>query len=416
MTANLALVLAGGGALGAYEAGVLEYALCDLGAELPGLRFNIFCGTSAGALNACSLAQHASEPALGARRLADYWRSLTPEQVLRVSRRELVTLVRLATARRASLARHDRPPGAAHPPVPGLFNTDPLRERMRVEISRARLRRGFESGALRGVALCATEVCTGRSVIFYETSEGVDYLAGRDPTKRARRVALDVDHALASASMPFLFATTQIDGICYTDGAVRQNTPLNPALRLGADRVLVVSVTPDPAVDARHARAGCRRNPYPGALFLLGKVVNVLLAQSLDYELNRIELYNRLIGGGSAIYGEGFLASLNTILAGHRNSVYRPVQTCHVRPSRSLHTLALEALRAAPRELRLPGPAGRLVTWLLGTELIAESELLSYLMFTPTFLHALVELGRSDAHAQREALARFFAEEQEPSS
>jgi NTE family protein len=248
-------------------------------------------------------------------------------------------------------------------------------------------------------------------VIFYETSEGVEYLPGRDPTKVARRVEIDVDHAMASASMPFLFSTVQIDGTRYTDGAIRQNTPLNPALRMGADRVLVVSVTPDPMVDARHARAGCRRNPYPGSLFLLGKMVNVLLSQSLDYELNRIEMYNRLIRGGSEIYGPGFLGGLNQILAGERNSVYRPVQTCHIRPSRNLHRLALEALRAAPEELRLPGPAGRLVSWLLGTELIAESELLSYVMFTPTFIRALLELGRADARAQRDQLGRFFAPE-----
>jgi NTE family protein len=406
MTANLALVLAGGGALGAYEAGVLEYALGELGGAG---RFNIFCGTSAGALNVCHLAQRCGEPALGARQLADYWRSLTPEQVLRVSRRELAMLVRLATARRASLASEPRPPGAAHPPVPGLFNTDPLREQMQAQISREQIRRGFESGALRGVALCATEVCTGRSVIFYETSAGVEYLPGRDPTKVARRVEIGVEHAMASASMPFLFATAQINGICYTDGAIRQNTPLNPALRMGADRVLVVSVTPDPAVEARRARAGCRRNPYPGSLFLLGKMVNVLLSQSLDYELNRIEMYNRLIRGGTELYGEGFLAGLNEILSGQRNSIYRPVATCHIRPSRNLHQLALEALRAAPRELRLPGPAGRLVSWLLGSDLVAESELLSYLMFTPTFIRALIELGRADARAQRESLSRFFA-------
>jgi NTE family protein len=201
----------------------------------------------------------------------------------------------------------------------------------------------------------------------------------------------------------------QINGVCYTDGALRQNTPLNPALRMGADRVLVVSLTQRPGEAKLQARLGCRLNPFPGALFLLGKTAGVFMSQSLDYELARVEMYNRLIAGGCEAYGGEFLGTLNEILSGHRNADYRPVQTCHIRPSESLAAVALEALREAPGEMHLPGLTGRAVGKLLTSASVAESELLGYLMFTPTFTRKLLSLGYSDAMGQREELLELLA-------
>jgi NTE family protein len=158
------------------------------------------------------------------------------------------------------------------------------------------------------------------------------------------------------------------------------------------------------------ARLGCRLNPYPGALFLMGRTMMVLMTQSLDYELARVEMYNRLIGGGCEAYGPGFIDKLNAILSSHRNASYRPVQTCHIRPSKNLNQLALEVLREAPDELRLGGVTGRMVSRVLTSDAVAESELLGYLMFTPSFTRALLDLGYADARAQRERLVALMSE------
>jgi NTE family protein len=238
--------------------------------------------------------------------------------------------------------------------------------------------------------------------------QGREYRRGRDPLRVVKRVRMGVEHAMASSAIPFVFPSVQIQGICYTDGGLRQNTPLNPALRMGAERVLVVSLRQEPAVAARVARAGCRRNPYPGALFLLGRTVNALLAQSLDYELARIEMYNRLIEGGRSVYGEEFLESLNRIMGDYRNATYRPVRTCHIRPSEDLSRVALESLREASGELALPGASGRVLKALMGSTAFAESDLLPTLMFTPTFIRRLLELGYRDAEASTGSLERLF--------
>jgi NTE family protein len=298
---------------------------------------------------------------------------------------------------------------APHDPVAGLFDTTPLRQLMASFVPWNSLSDNVAQGAVQGIALCATEICTAQSVIFYQTSPHATYRAGRDPTKLARRVQLGPEHAMASASMPFLFPAVQIDGVCYTDGALRQNTPLNPALRMGADRVLVVSVSQAPEVASCAARFGCRRNPYPGALFLLGKMASILLSQSLHYELRRIEMYNTLLHGGAVAYGPDFATRLNAMIGDLRNATYRPVHTCHIRPSESIHDLALDALERAPRELEIPGLPGKVISRFLRSAVFAESELLETLLFTPTFVRALVELGYRDAKAQRDQLLQLFA-------
>jgi NTE family protein len=407
-----AIVLGGGGAYAAYEAGVLLYLLDQLPRET-GLspHIDIFAGTSAGAINVSALAAHADDLGGAARRLADFWRNITLSEVVRFGYNEVRTLGRLVLGPLRDRAAHPAPPRprrGPHQPVAGLFDTAPLRSHLEELIPWGRLQGHLATGLVRAVALCATEVCTGSSVIFYETAAGVEYKEGRDPNKEVHRVRIGVDHAMASSAIPFLFPSELIDGVCYTDGALRQNTPLNPALRLGAGRLLVVSLTQLPGEAKRTARLGCRRNAYPGALFLLGRTVPILMTQSLDYELQRIERYNRLIEGGCAEYGDRFLRTFNDILTPSRNADYRRVTTCHIRPSASLTDLARQVVRAAPAELQLPGLAGGLIGRVLSSAALADSDLSGYLAFAPSFTGALVDLGFSDARARREELRALF--------
>ena len=400
---------------------MLHYALADLSDELgrpPPV--DLFAGTSVGALNTGILAAYADDLPRAARNLAAFWRTITFDRIVNFGGRELADLTRVLLGRSPLPATLERltarvrpkkaPLGGPHPPVAGLFDTAPLRRIVREEIPWARLQQNLASGAVRGIAMCATEVCTGTSIVFHQTSPEGEFRAGRDPNKEARQVAIGPDHALASAAIPFLFPSVQIKGVCYTDGALRQNAPLNPALRLGADRVLVVSVTQRPKIATHLARAGCRLNPFPGALFLLGKTVKVILTQTLDYELGRVENYNRLIEQGTAAYGDGFVDELNRIMGGVRNARYRPVCTCHVRPTQNLDQLAIQALKEAPNELRLPGIPGRFVSKLMSSEALAESELLSFLLFTPTYINKLLDLGYQDARACRDRLVQLYAD------
>jgi NTE family protein len=64
---SIAVVMSGGGSLGAYEAGAVLYTLQTLAREKKcEPRFHVFAGTSVGAINACFLAANADEPCYSA--------------------------------------------------------------------------------------------------------------------------------------------------------------------------------------------------------------------------------------------------------------------------------------------------------------------------------------------------------------
>jgi len=414
-----ALVLAGGGARGAYEVGVVDYLLREL--ELPSdlqAQFDIFAGTSVGALNCSFLAAMADDPTGSAQQLSDYWREMTMGTIMRFGLTELASLSKVLLGRipipsPPRFGRAHKLPwtgGAHHPRIEGVFDTTPFAWDMERMVPWDRLHANTSRGVVRGLALVASEVCRGKSVVFYESARGHKLSLGSDPSRDARAVRIGAQHAMASAAIPFLFPAVQIDGFCFADGGLRQNTPVQPAIRLGAEKMLVVGVTMSPERAYRNARLGCRKNANPGLLFLLGRMVNMMLSDALDDELGRMQMFNRLIEKGQDIYGESFLNNLNELTGSYRKDGYRPIRTLLIRPSKDLNEIALQCAREAPDELTLPGPSGRVLRRLLLSPPLLESELLSFLMFTPTYISRLMELGRRDAHRQRDELQRFFAE------
>lgn len=413
-----ALVLTGGGARGAYETGVLQCLYETLVEKGPCERlFDILAGTSAGALNACALGSMAHDAKNSLKALTAYWQSITMERLLKFGGRELARLPNVIAGRRLGLEslryrkRPEKRVGPPHPPVAGIFDTSNLHRDMTRGIPWGFLQDNLRKGILRGIAVCATELCTSKSIVFYQVHEEGMYREGKDSAKEERPVEIGAQHALASAAIPFLFPAVQIDGICYVDGALRQNAPLYPAMRMGADRVLIVGLSREPDQKYETARMSCQRNPFPGSLFLLGRTVNAVMDGVLDHEIHRIRMFNQLILKGRELYGEGFLKNLNQSTHAYRNTDYRLVDVRIIRPSRNLNEVALEALKEAPRELDMPGVPGRLVRNVMTSSPFLESELSSYLMFTPTYIRKLIRLGYEDAKRREEELFAFFTAE-----
>lgn len=400
-----ALVLAGGGARGAYEAGVLHYVLTSFPAR-SGLSasFQIFAGTSVGALNASFLAARAHQVARAGQELDTYWRTICMERILRFHTRELIGLWELVLGRRWSSGHGEGP----HKPVAGIFDTSPLFSEMRERIPWNDLHANIQGRRIRGLALCATEVCTGKATIFHQVHPSIPFAPPRDASRVARPVRFEAVHAMASSAIPFVFPAIQVEGTCYVDGALHLNTPLMPAIRMGARRILVVSLSPEPRLRFGRARLGCRKNPFPGAVFLLGRIVDSLMDMALDHELGRLEMFNKLLDTGARTQGESFVRSMNEVAETFRGAGYQRIQALHIRPSRSLTEIALEVLDEAPEELRTPGPAGEILHRILRSRPFVESDLTGLIMFTPTYARRLLALGYQDAERQHHALEKFF--------
>lgn len=371
----------------------------------------VFTGTSAGALNAAFLAASAGDARSAGRQLAEYWLDLTADRVFRFGSRDLLRSGELLFGRRwggFEVMGGPRRAAAPHPPVAGLFDTRPLHKEMETAIPWERIDRNLGDGTIRGVALCATEVCTGRAVVFSQTAEGVTVPPPSDASRSLRPVRLAVEHAMASAAIPFVFPSVQVDGICFVDGGLFLNTPLVPAIRLGADRLLVVSLSQPPKKRHAAARASCLQNPFPGGAFLVGRLFGSMTDRQLDYELERLGMINRMLDSGFQLHGQPFVDEFDEAAIAFRNASYRKIEAVHIRPSRNLNELAVQTLTSSPGSLRIGGSAGRALRRLLLSGPLLESELTSFLAFCPPFARALIDLGHEDARARQDELAELF--------
>ncbi len=405
---RIALVLSGGGARGAYEAGVLSYLFGDLAARLGrAVHFDIVTGTSVGAVHACYVAASQDDADAG-QRLAAIWRSLSLTQVFAVSPVDVFRVPWKLLGLGGSSGT--LPAGNGIPErVRGLFDTSWLESIVQSQIAWRQLRTNIENGTLQALAIAATEIATGRSVVFVDNQRQTVPQWARDPFVIARQAQIGPAHALASAAIPLIFPAIRVGRTYYCDGGLRLNTPLSPALRLGADRVLVIGLRHPRTAEEEDRIARHREPRYTSPTFLVGKALNALLLDRIEYDVDRLHLFNAILDSGACTYGPDFLARINEPIITQRNTPYRIVRDCLVRPSKDLGELAAECLRHQPRSTGLRAWLSRNVVRYAGRGALAEADLLSYLFFDHCYADHLIELGRHDAAAAADELAAFLS-------
>jgi NTE family protein len=400
-------VFSGGGARGAYEAGVLRYLLDELPARLGRpVEFDIVCGTSVGAIHACYVAATAHATERRGTPLVDVWTSMRIEEILPLSARDLFGLPRrlLGLRRVAQAMRAGEPPDRLY----GLLRTTALERVVLDAIPWRNIRTNIRAGRVEAVCVAATEIGTGRVAVFMETRDRSVPRWTRDPTIVPRPTRLLPSHALASAAIPLLFPAVRIASTYYADGGLRLNTPLAPALRLGADRVLVVALRQHPTQASDAALAQQRVEDYGSPVFLFGKVLNALLLDHLDTDLARMHVMNEILEDGEKAFGPAFVQKISEVALRERGQTFRKIRDLVIRPSADLGILAGQVLRNLA-EARRRSPLVRLAARNLGDGGRApESDLFSYLLFDGEFLAPLAELGYRDARAREEELAAFF--------
>jgi len=400
------VVFSGGGARGAYEAGVIRYLLEELATRLGRpLPMDILCGTSVGAIHACYLAGTADQGPGRGNRLVDFWRRMRVQEVLPFSTRDVLGMARrLFGIRRIQEAfRGGRAPDRLY----GLLDTSALERLVVGAVPWLSIHKNVSAGRVRAVCVPATEMATGRVVVFMDTADRELPGWSRDPMLVPRITRLRPTHALASAAIPLLFPVVRIASTYYGDGGLRLNTPLSPALRLGAERVLVVALRMSPG--ASHTTATHTVADYASPTFLFGKVLNSLMLDHLDTDLARMRDMNELIRDGERAFGPDFLSRLGAVRDGPHEP-RRVIEELVIRPSADLGVLAGTVLEDLP-DAALRSPFFRLALRNLEPgRRSAEADLLSYLLFDGEFLEPLAELGYRDARAQEEELARFFTD------
>lgn len=234
----IGLVLTGGGARAAYQAGALlgiRKILIEAGWPQHVNPFRIICGTSAGALNATAVAAGSDDIFDAIARLGALWGMVEPAQVYRS---DLAGAIGNAARWVGSLGLG----WLVRQSPRALFDNAPLESLLTRTIDFDRLQKNLRLGHLDSLAIEASSYSSGHHITFYQSRLPLA------PWVRSRRLAypttIDVRHLMASSALPFLFPAIAlpVDGhleFCG-DGSMRQMTPTSPAVHLGADRILVI--------------------------------------------------------------------------------------------------------------------------------------------------------------------------------
>ncbi|MFZ5482522.1 MAG: patatin-like phospholipase family protein [Myxococcota bacterium] len=375
----LGLVLSGGGARGAYEAGVLRYVLDALPRSLGvDTTPRVICGTSIGALTGAWVGALGTQ---GARHLSSIWQRMEVEDVYRFTARDLVRVPERLLGRRGPVSE-----------AAALFDPAPLYRLMRETLPWSSLHDAIDGGRLKSFVVCATDVASGFTVLFADGEAP----SKSTPTTRVVATRVGADHCLASAAIPLVFPAVAVEGRYYVDGALRQNTPLSPAVSLGVDRALVIGVK-----RSRGPGDASEQAPAPTAAFLAGKALNALMLDPIEEDLRRLAAMNGLLQWGQRAYPD----FMERVHAEHKP--YRVVRFVHVRPSLDLGRVAAEVWRAHAGEL--PWATRTLLRGIAREEPESEADLLSYLLFHKRYTAELEALGFEDARRSEEEIAGLFA-------
>lgn len=373
---SLALMLGGGGARGAYQAGVLR----AIARRHPSLRLPILTGISAGAVNTTFLAAQAAPLPEATDQLVKLWLSLTPDQVYNVQ-----ALPLLGNVGRWGIRLVGGGGGDGKEPTRGLLDTAPLRRFLERALPHDAdgalpgIQHNIRTGRLDAVALSATSYTTGQSVTWVQ---GRDVTLWQRPQRRSELASITVEHVMASSSLPMLFPAVRVGTEWYGDGGVRLTAPLSPALHLGATRILTVATRYSRSREEadRPLTAG-----YPPPAQVLSVLYNAIFLDLIDEDILRLERMNRLLDEVPHSGREGM----------------RLVEILVLRPSRDLGKLAGQFEPKLPRAFRYLSRG-------LGTRRTTSPDILSLLMFQIDYLKALVELGESDVEASKDRIDAFL--------
>ena len=394
---QIGLVLPGGGARGAYEAGALSILLPAL--EARGERVEIVCGTSVGGINAAVVGAVAALPARDqALTFLEHWRSVRKGSVIRplLGVGTGIGLARLA----GELLEL---PGLR---AASLLDPAPLAQSLERWIDWDALHANVTGGAMGAVCVVATSVERGVPVGFVESAA--------KPPRSDREIEyvhtrLDGRHVRASAAIPMLFPPVEVTAPLgaeghYVDGATRLNAPISPALALGAERVIVVGYEP---FAAPHPPP---RSSAPRLADVAANALDGLLLDQVAHDVRRMLAVN-------AFFAEHPSTGTSRAARAYREAQgrppYRRISYALVAPSRrgQIGALAEAVFRERYGGLKaLRSPDFALLSRLLGGGgAAARGELLSFIFFDEVFIERLLELGRQDARRWLEAHPGFWS-------
>jgi NTE family protein len=346
---KVALILSGGGARGAYQAGIL-CAWKDIFRRNGNIE--IIVGVSAGAINAVRLMQSAPNYADATDSLELLWSTLTPGQIFESN---FVTVTKnLVRLLRSSRHRHN---DGADTFANAMLNTAPLLDYLGRNLDMEQVQQRLRTLPDHALAVSCFDYTETKNVTFFQTRETCP--AWERPAMRGVRASLAIEHVMASCALPLIFPPVFLDGHYYGDGSLRNMTPLNAAIRLGAERIINISLGGD---SSRKSAVG---PPTLGRIAVT--MLNSMFMDAVDIDS---QFMNRINQMAARIPPE--------------DRQERIIDLCRVAPMINFSEIASRYRNRFPKTLR----------FLLGGWI--SPDMLSYLLFEGEYAKELIACGRRD--------------------
>jgi NTE family protein len=370
MSKKTALVLSGGGARGAYQAGVLK-GLAEILPEKKKSPFQIISGVSAGAINTAKLACDIDSFANAVEKLNYLWSQVETDQVFKT---ELLSFNTLSLGFFSGKKKN----------FDSLLDTSPLEELLIKNCDFSKIKSNIKLGHIESLIITANNYNTGSAVSFVQSSESDKIW------KESRRVAQEVElnskHIMASSAIPMLFPPIKIGHEFYGDGCVRNNTPCSPPIRMGAEKLFVIGVRTQTNGSPLSSESLNTFEP-PSIIRIINTLLNAVLLDSVEQDVRRIQRINQFIEDAS--HGGEV-----------ENKDLKSIPALCISPSEDIGVLARAHAHHLPRLLRM--------TLSTFGSLDEASEIISYLLFDAQFCRKLIDMGYHDAMSSKENILNFF--------
>ena len=376
------LVMTGGGARGAYQAGVLKRIGELKRVRTQGNPFPIIGGASAGAINGAALATGCDDFASATQNIAEAWATVQPSDIFHC---DVFSQVHNSITWILDLSFGAILGGGN---ARSLLDATPLRHFLNKHLDCDRVQENIKRGHLYALAISATNYNSGKGYLFIQGKKG------HPMWNRIRLVTvatkITVDHVCASSAIPFVFQPVKLTvprgSAFFGDGCVRLQQPLSPVIRLGAEKVFAIGVR----CGNKESQEETADERNPSLAQVMGVLFNVMFLDHLATDIEHLERLNQLLN-------DGHINQLG-IEGGQK---IRPVETFVITPSINLSDLAEQHQKDMPSLIHYFVSS-------LGRDATSCSELMSYLLFTPKYTRDLIALAYHDASERIEEIEEFL--------
>jgi len=367
------LVCSGGGAVGAYQVGVLKYIHEHFSVD-GSSPFKTFAGISCGSLNVVFLAMHSLRAQKDILDLEKLWLDFhVPEYHSDISKKAVRSALKHWFTKK--IRKQDS--------FWSVLDPKPLEEILKRGVDREQFAKCVEKGTTLGLAIAATEIVSGTPVWFMEGAAAIEW--DRFHSLGIKTSVID-KHVAASCSVPLLLPPVRIGEHYFYDGGINLARPLSAAIAMGADNILCLRTS----IPKSNSLPKYRKNFRPGGRSLFKFILNAVLKDTAYTETEQIGVFNRLFdqikpylpsetseAGVNAVFDERF-----------KVSEYNPINVLSLSPSKSSSEIFKDCSSSIKK---------------------IDKRSVPEFMFHRDYIRELIALGYEDAKEDRERLEKFFS-------